>query len=244
MTLSAAIMAHPSRAAMVDELVASLDRPVKVVLDEINDRHDTGIRAIEAFDPSASHHLVLQDDGVVPRDLLAGIERALRYIPQDEPMCLYTGKVKPFANEIRQAVRRAGDAASWLTMQGIYWGPGIVLPTAHIPELSIWYRGPEGSRVTNYDRRVSTWYALRKATVWYPWPCLVEHREGASLVKGHGEGRHAHSFLGTERSALDVDWTRGVVDVPRSDRMDNARQLRARRSVKAQSRSAGGPAAR
>lgn len=225
-------MGHPKRADMIEELRVSLDRPVDLVLDEIQDRHDTGIRAIEAFDPSCSHHLVIQDDAVVPRDLLAGIERALRYIPQDEPMCLYTGKVKPFANEIRQAVKRAGDSASWLTMQGIYWGPGIVLPTAHIPDLSDWYRGPVGSKVTNYDRRVSTWYALRKATVWYPWPCLVEHREGASLVKGHGEGRHAHSFLGTDRSVLDVDWTKPIVDVPRSDRMDNARQIRAIRAGK------------
>ena len=71
-------MAHPRRADMVAQLQAELDRPVKVVWDEVNDRHDTGIRAIEAFDPSASHHLVIQDDCVVPSDLLAGIERALR----------------------------------------------------------------------------------------------------------------------------------------------------------------------
>lgn len=146
-------------------------------------------------------------------------------------MCLYTGKVKPFANEIRQAVKRAGNSASWLTMQGIYWGPGIVVPTAHIPELSEWFRA---SNVTNYDRRVSTWYALRDATVWYPWPCLVDHRDGDSLVQGHGTGRHAHSFLGAGRSALDVDWTGPVVDVPRSPAMDNARQLRARNAARAE----------
>lgn len=227
--LSAAIMAHPKRADMVTELVAALDRPVKTVWDEINDRHDTGIRAIEAFDPSASHHLVVQDDCLVPRDLLAGIERALRYIPQDEPMCLYTGRVRPFKGEIERAVRRA-EGASWLTMGGIYWGPGIVLPTAHIPELSAWYRA---SRVQNYDRRVSTWYALRDAKVWYPWPCLVEHRDGESLVPNHGTGRHAHSFLGVDCSALDVDWTGPVVDVPRSKQMDNARQLKARQAAHA-----------
>jgi hypothetical protein len=230
--LSAAVMAHPDRAGIVDELLSELDRPVKVVWDEINDRHDTGIRAMEAFDPSCSHHLVIQDDALVPRDLLAGIERALRYIPQDEPMCLYTGKVKPFGSAIRRAVAEAeGQSASWLTMQGIYWGPGIVVPTAHIPDLSEWYRGP-GSKVVNYDRRVSTWYALRDATVWYPWPCLVDHRDVESLVKGHGQGRHAHSFVGRDGSALAVDWSGPVVNIPRTDYMDNARQIRAQRAGK------------
>lgn len=224
--LSAAIMGHPDRAAMITELQSALDRPVKVVLDEKQDRHDTGIRALEAFDPSASHHLVLQDDALVPRDLLAGIERALRYIPQDEPMCLYTGRVKPFSQEIRKVVQQAGDHASWLTMQGIYWGPGIVVPAAHIPTISEWW---SGAKVTNYDRRLSAWYALRDATVWYPWPCLVDHRGDESLVKGHGKGRHAYSFLGEDHSALDVDWSGPVVNVPRTDRMDDARQLRARR---------------
>jgi hypothetical protein len=232
MTLSAAVMAHPSRADMVTQLLTELDRAVPVVWDEIQDRHDTGIRAMEAFDPSCSHHLVIQDDVIGPRDLLAGIERALRYIPQDEPMCLYTGKVRPFATVIRKAVSEAaGASASWLTMQGVYWGPGIVVPTAHIPHLSAWYRGA-GSHVVNYDRRVSTWYALREATVWYPFPSLVDHRDGESLVKGHGQGRHAHSFIGADASALAADWSGPVVNIPRSDYMDNARQIRAQRAGK------------
>ena len=109
-------MAHPRREGMVQQLLDELDRPVPVVWDQINDRHDTGIRAIEAFDPTASHHLVLQDDVLVCRDLLAGIERALRYIPQDEPMCLYVGRVKPFAREVQRAVDLA-QSASWITMQ-------------------------------------------------------------------------------------------------------------------------------
>lgn len=143
-------------------------------------------------------------------------------------MCLYVGRVRPFKAEIERAVRRA-EGASWLTMGGIYWGPGIVYPTAHIPDLSEWFRA---SNVVNYDRRVSTWYALRDAKVWYPWPCLVDHRDGESLA-GHGEGRRAHSFLGSDRSVLEVDWSGPVVDVPRASRMDDARQIRARAAARA-----------
>ncbi|MDP1793723.1 MAG: hypothetical protein Q8K63_06250 [Acidimicrobiales bacterium] len=226
--LSAAIMAHDKRAAMVEQLVGQLDRPTPVVWDRVRDRHDTGIRAIEAYGPAATHHLVLQDDVVVPGNLLAGVERALKYVPQDSPLCLYTGRVKPFPAEISRAVRQAGDSASWLRMQGIYWGPGIVVPTADIPALTEWWRG-EGNIITNYDRRVSAFFALRNRDVWYPWPSLVDHRDTDSLVAGHGRRRHAYSFIGEHADAATVDWTGRVVDVPRSDKLDDARQLRAKR---------------
>lgn len=229
MSLSAAVMAHPSRADMVDELTASLDRPVKVVWDEINDRHDTGIRAVEAFDPSASHHLVIQDDAVVPRDLLAGTEKALRHIPQDVPVSLYVGRVKPFRAAV-EAVTSQADGASWITMNGIYWGPAIVLPTAVIPALSKWFR-TDGARFTNYDRRVSKWFEQHRIRCWYTWPSLVDHRDSDSLVKGHGPGRSAHRFLGCDHSALDVDWSSPVVEMTRTDRLDIRRQQLATRKA-------------
>lgn len=221
-------MAHPKRVASVEHILAVLDRPACVVWDERGDRHDTGIRALETYDAAATHHLVLQDDVIVPRDLCAGVERAVGHIPADDPMCLYLGRVRPFAQTITRVVQAAGDA-SWLTMQGIYWGPGIVVPTTDIPAISAWWAGA-GARIKNYDRRLSAWYALRDATVWYPWPSLVDHADGHSLVKGHGRGRCAHNFIGADASALDADWTRGVVDVPRSAAMDDARQLRAQRA--------------
>ena len=223
-TVSVAVMAHPRRASYVDELVDQLDRPSTVVWDQINDRHDTGVRSLEAYDPAATHHLVVQDDAVVCRDLIAGIERALLHCPADVPLCLYVGRVRPFHREIDRLVDLAGqEQASWLTMRGIYWGVGIVVPTGDIPELAGWFRS---ATITNYDRRVSTWYQLQDRTVWYPWPSLVDHRGDESLVDGHGSARCAHRFLGVDESALDVDWSGPVVDVPRSGQMDRVRQQR------------------
>jgi hypothetical protein len=233
--LSAAVMAHPRRAGYVDELLDALDRPAEVVWDQINDRHDTGVRALEAHDPAATHHLVVQDDAVVCRDLIAGIEQALKHCPQNVPLCLYVGRVRPFPREVERLVAEAGDAgASWLTMRGIYWGVGIVVPTADLADLTAWFRT---STVTNYDRRVSTWYQVHNLDIWYPWPSLVDHRGDESLIDGHGSGRFAHRFVGTDRSALDVDWGGAVVDVPRSGQMDQARQQRvaqARRQLRRQ----------
>lgn len=59
--LSVAVMAHPARAAFVDELTGLLDRPAKVVWDERQDRWDTGRRAMLAYDPACTHHLVVLD---------------------------------------------------------------------------------------------------------------------------------------------------------------------------------------
>lgn len=224
-------MAHPRRVDMVDELLAALDRPTPVVWDQIGDRHDTGVRALEAYDPGATHHCVIQDDAVVCRDLLAGVERALRYVPQDVPLCLYVGRVRPFRSEVDRVVSRAVGDVSWIRMPGIYWGVGIVIPTAHLPELTTWFRGPEGQRVTNYDRRVSTWYQRQHVGVWYPWPSLVDHRGDESLVPGHGAGRHAHRFLGVDQSALDVDWSGTAIDMHRASAADAQRQRQAARAT-------------
>lgn len=228
MKLSAAIMAHPKRAAMVDELLGWLDRPVPVVWDEIQDRHDTGLRALQAFDPDASHHLVIQDDVVPCRDLLAGVERLLDRVPggaADTPVSLYVGNVRPFAHAIKTAIRFAGDHTSWLSMQGIYWGPAVVYPTAHLPALIDHF---ETSKVTNYDRRASKWFERRGYVCWYTWPSLVDHRGDDSLAHDAAPGRRAHRFLGADSSALDVDWSGGTVRLSHSARLDRTRQAAAR----------------
>lgn len=227
-TLSVSVMAHPSRTEMVMELLGWLDRPAPVVWDRINDRHDTGIRSMEAFDPACTHHLVVQDDVLPCADLVAGAERALRHVPQDCPVSLYLGRVKPFGRAVENVTRRAHDA-SWITMDGVYWGPAIIVPTSTIEAMSRWFRA---SKVTNYDRRLSKWYQKQGLRCWYSWPSLVDHRGDESLVKGHGPGRHAHRFLG-ETSALSVEWSGPVVHMDRTDQLDRRRQMNARKMTAA-----------
>lgn len=224
MTLSCAVMAHPSRADMVAELVDELDRPVEVVWDQINDRHDTGLRALEAYDPTCTHHLVLQDDVVPSRDLLAGAERALTFVPDGHPVSLYIGRVKPFRAAVENAVKQAGTDASWVTMAGIYWGPAIIVPTDVLPALIPWFRE---SKIKNYDRRLSGWFRRDKLPCWYSWPSLVDHRGDESLVRAGTAKRRAHRFLG-DVSALDVDWSGPVVRMTNTGRLDARREARAR----------------
>jgi hypothetical protein len=217
-------MAHPIRSDMVSQLVRELGRDVPVVWDKINDRHDTGIRAVQAYDPGCTHHLVIQDDAVPCLDLLAGVERALEWVPADNPVSLYLGRVRPFRRAVETAVLNA-SAASWITMDGIYWGPGIVVPTAAIPDIVKWW---DTDRVTNYDRRLSRWFEKRKLRCWYTWPSLVDHRDGQSLAhRNVKSGRHAHRFA--DRSALKLDWSGQVVEMARTGKLDARRQALAKR---------------
>jgi hypothetical protein len=227
-SLSAAVMAHPSRADLVEDLLGRLDQPVPVVWDQVNDRHDTGVRALAAFDPAATHHLVLQDDVLPCRDLLASITAALAHVPEGHPASFYLGRVKPFRRAVERAVSVADGSVSWLTFQGPMWGPAIVVPTAEIPGLVDWWSTPRARRVQNYDRRVATWFDRRHC--WYSWPSLVDHRGDQSLVTGHTAIRTAHRVVPAEASGLEVDWSGTVLPLRRAHELDRQRQAAARRA--------------
>lgn len=209
--LSASVMAHRKRERFVIELTRRLDRPVPIAWDRRSDRWDTGRRAWLARDPSASHHLTIQDDALAPLDLLAGIERALRYVPDDAVVCLYAGRIRTFRAVMGRHMRRRD--ISWLRMPRVYWGVGIVVPTPMIDDMVMY--GDQRTDVANYDRRISYWVVERGLSVYYPWPSLVDHRVSPSLIPGRGyRGRTAHRWIGEYRSALTQRYDGRVVDIP------------------------------
>lgn len=227
-SVSVAIMAHPSRAEMVKDLLARLDVPATVVWDEKQDRHDTGVRSLEAFDPDCTHHMVIQDDAVPCRDLVAGVTKALERVPTGHPLSCYIGKVKPFAREVDKIVARAHDGVSFIRMAGIYWGPCIVAPIADLPELTRWFRNAQG--IKNYDRRTSRWFERQRRECWYTWPPLVDHRGDESLTHRHTSRRTAHRALGPERSAMKLDWSGEVLSLDNAKQMDEQRQRAAEKA--------------
>lgn len=215
MRLSVSVMAHRVREEQVAELVACLDRPVEVVWDKHPEpsplperRWDTGRRAWQAHDPEATHHLVIQDDALVVPDLIAGLEVALAHVPEGCPASAYLGTKRPAAKQITGLVGQArAQRASWVVGRSLNWGPAIIAPTETIGDMLDWCDQQHG---VAYDKRIGLYYrdVLNSAT-WYPWPSLVDHREGPSIC-GHGStGRHAHQTA--SGSALDVDWSGPVV---------------------------------
>lgn len=221
LSMSIAMMAHPKRAEQVDAVLSRLDREdVEVVWDEKDNRWDTGRRSMLAYDPRCSHHAVIQDDVLVCRNLFSGLLGALEHVPADVPVCGYVGRVRPFAEMVTRAALVARDrGASWLTMHTLNWGPLIVVPTAHIPAMID--HCDTLVNILNYDRRLSRyWELVEQKPIWYTWPSLVDHADGPSLVRGRvGTDRSkavhmrvAHTFIGEDASAQDIDWSGQPVD--------------------------------
>lgn len=212
-----AVMAHPSRAALVDELVASLDRPADVVFDRQDDEWETGRRAWAAADPCATHRLVLQDDAIACPDLVAGLELALEHVPAQAAVSLYMGTLRPDAHRVTAAASQANEAgAAWVVMPDIKWGVGLVVPTPVIPEM-LTHADRHG---TAYDWSLRSYFVHRRWPVWCTWPSLVDHRDVPGLVRHQvppSGPRRAHCFV--SGSALDIDWSAGAVWMPGAERL-------------------------
>lgn len=205
--IAGVIMAHPKRAAWAEELSENLGLPI--VWDQVDDRHETGLRCLQAgLGSDATHFCVIQDDAIACRDLLEGIEKATAF-SEDRLVGLYVGNVRPHAKTVGpkvEAAQRSGR--SWISMTGPLWGVGLVIPTVHLPELVAYYRK---SQEQNYDRRIERWATAAKVECWYTIPSLVDHRSGEenpSLVPNRPSlTRRARSFVGVDASPLEIDWS-------------------------------------
>lgn len=214
-------MAHPSRSDYVERTLAKLDRATPVVWDEINDRWDTGRRAMLMADSRCTHHVVIQDDLLIPRDLLAGLERTLQHVPRGVPLCGYIGRVRPAADRMRELAAQADQKhASFVTLRQLLWGPLIVVPLEAVVPMITMCDHLDG--ITNYDLRLSRYWEEMNVRVWYTWPCVVDHADGPSLVPGRTgvdrakpqPSRVAQRFCGENASVLDLDWSGPVIKGP------------------------------
>ena len=209
--ISVAVMAHPKRRRDVEKLLPRLGGPAVVVWDQRNSVWDTGRRSLLAYDPKASHHLVIQDDAMIRRDLAATCQRIIAHVPPDVPVSLYMGRwrYRPRRYAMSQVVD-AGRAtgASFAVFGGPWWGVGIMLPTSDI-EAVVAYGDENPKNEPNYDLRIAQFYAGKGIDCWYTLPSIVEHRGGPSLVGRKGQRRHAAWF--SEGSLADLSWNGGAL---------------------------------
>lgn len=203
--ISIAVMAHKKRRRFVTELTQQLD--CEVVWDHNNNRRETGRRAWQAHDPSASHHLVIQDDAVPCEDLHKGLEELVKHTG-NQPISLFYCRTGPRFLPIDLIGRLASQGAySGIDLEVLYSGVAVMVPTDQIGDM-LRFR----SRHTAYDIPIWRYYQARGLTFRYTWPSLVDHREmseSQSLLGKDHPGRVAYNFA---HSALDVDWSLPVLD--------------------------------
>lgn len=201
--VSFTIMAHKKRARWARALAAKIG--CGITWDKVNDRHETGLRAIQAYDDKATHHCVVQDDAIICKGFVEAVKEACCYLPDGAPASLYHGGFNKESIHSQAFDRAVSSGASWLVRKGPIWGPAIIYPVSTIEDLVKFY---EESEVQNYDRRVMRFYQKNNQKCWYSVPSLVQHRvEGNPSLSGHdGNIRQARAFVGPQ-NALDVDWS-------------------------------------
>lgn len=213
--LSYSIMAHPSRERLVHNLRRRLGADTPVAWDQIGDRWDTGRRALLAHVNAGSDRaLVLQDDAVLPRGFIPGVRNALEHVPEDSPLVLFCTRTKHWSPVLNQV---PADA-SFLVMDFIYWGPGIVVPTYMIPEIVEWC---DGLDTPQYDHRLGEWFRHLGVDCLYTWPNLVDHMHVPSLISGRSSRRSAHNFVRGRADRL--DWSGLKVRVVAPDTLPEPR---------------------
>lgn len=212
MKVSVTIMAHPKRKDKIPALSQRLP-DADVVWDRENNRWDTGRRAMLARDPSADWHVVVQDDVILCDDFARHMVNALDYALPEAPVAFYTGKVRPYAEIVSRAVKRATERGmSWIAMKGPLWGPAVAVPTDMIPDM---IEACDQIPIDNYDIRMAEYFDQRGILCQYTLPSLVNHRVGSenpSLVPGRSSSmnRVAHSFI---RPGTEPDWSTGAYTI-------------------------------
>jgi hypothetical protein len=212
--VSVSIMAHEKRREWVPLLQEKLGQECPVAWERGYGRWDTGRRAWELRDPQATHHLVLQDDVILSRELLPALLKILEVVPE-EPISLFARTARRWDPLIRHC-QRFSNQTRWLVLKRLNWGPAILLPVSDIEPMLAWVE--EHCHMPHYDVRLAYWYLHQGRPVWYTMPSLVDHRiDGDSLVWDlpSQERRRALYFIGEERSGADLDWHGLVVREPR-----------------------------
>lgn len=196
--LSVSIMAHESRAHLLYPLADKLDRRVTLCVDDGSlGRWGNGRRSLLTHNKESTHHMVLQDDAVIPQDLVAGIEAWLDVLPACI-LVLYTGRIRAW----REIHNRHAQPPCFLQMTDIQWGVAIVMPTSVIP-LTV-KQGDKIPKIDNYDMRLGLANKTTfKLPVLYPSPSWVDHMETPSTVPGRKPNRFALNFLGEDKSVFD-----------------------------------------
>ncbi len=198
--LSIVIMAVPwklERKAHAEALAAELD--AKVVWDRKHNEWDTGNRALAAFDRSATHHIVIQDDAIVVPNFRRHATEALAALPHTDKalVSFYLGTGVP-----ARAQPSIAAAVPLLEKHRLSWvgnapttGVALAMPTADIPRIRRFANSPNVR--DPYDERIWRWYSLRRRPVMATWPSLADHLDRdtvAHVVNGMPGSRHAWRF--------------------------------------------------
>ncbi len=216
--ISGAISLYPARRLMVEDMLKKLDigdRKFTIQVDtNLEGVWANAQKAWRSYDPDATHHLVMEDDLLLPRDLMAGIEEGLKYVPEGMVMSLF---------QMGGMIWTAGElGSSWAVSTGCS-AQGLVVPVDIIEDWIEWSLRNCKEHVIGADWRLAMYASFHGIKFWHTCPTLVEHLGARETMvqkrdrSGYGSSTQLSSrFLGEEKSALhDMDYSKMAEKPPR-----------------------------
>jgi hypothetical protein len=182
-------MAHPSRAGLVDRLVADLGGDVPVLMDDQGLGNWGNAKRAWAAHGGKRWHLVVQDDVQLCDGFLERAARFRRDHPDGIVSFFLGSRVRHLASlteaDLERGWKRMPAGNAWPCAQA------LCLPVEHIPAMTRY-----GNRLAyRYkgiadDVRIFRYFGSIGADAWYPLPSLVEHLDIPSVI-GHRPCRAA-----------------------------------------------------
>jgi hypothetical protein len=204
--ISGAIMAHQKRWAWAELL--SVQTGLPIVWDEINEVWDTAKRAWRAHDPDATHHVVLQDDAIPCKDLMATLQQISDMHPT-EPFCLTVIDYR--LHGAKRDYEKAVDSGQpfWKSNAAVS-AVGLMIPVKDIAPMITY---GESYNTIHDDLKIRNYYKSLGRKLTFPIPSLLQHRPvevNPSLVPGNDgrwSDRSSSNFIGEDVSGLSVNWS-------------------------------------
>ena len=205
MTLSVAIVAHPSRSTLAN----SLGEAVKA--DAVCwDTTDIGCEAnhLAAWrylaDSGDDWGVVLEDDTFVVKAFRDQLKQVLQYAPSPV-VSLYLGRGHPHGGESDWQNRIAAKIAAnvcWLTAESLLSGQGYAIATTLIPDMLATVTPLTEDDGLPIDEAISWWCQERGHLVSHCRPSIVNHRDETPLIQVRKDGQPRTA----ERVAWLFDW--------------------------------------
>ena len=201
--LSISIMAHPSRKEWVEEIKTKMNEDIHVEWDRKISLWDTARRAWLSFDPTATHHLVLQDDIIPSKNLRATLEKAIQH-SGDNIVCLFIFQEFFKDNQQSKYDMAFNSSKPWLKVNKTILAPAVIMPTKYIEEFVKF--GDKQKHLPADDTKMSAFCDRKNIGVLLTVPSLIEHKDQKSLVGVSTKDRTAYKFIGENNSGEFLSW--------------------------------------
>jgi len=199
MKLAVRIQHHPSRVRHLALLENLLDETRVEVIEDTTNTLSGCKKALSSIGSDDTHILVLQDDCLPSKDLIATCKKIIKVIP-DKPITLFSAY---------PIVTRALKRKQTFAKANFFYGAVAYILPREIAKGFLEFSPRLIDTVTQDEIGLSVYFYTKGIETYITAPSLVEHlawRESTLSDTNNRENRIADSYLGLEKSGLDIDW--------------------------------------